>query len=56
MRGCRLLIGAPCSSGTVALASNHMPAKRHVPRLDPKLAGFNLVLRRSRIERLGVFA
>jgi SET domain-containing protein len=33
-----------------------MPAKRHVPRLDPKLASFKLALRRSRIERFGVFA
>jgi SET domain-containing protein len=32
-----------------------MPWKRHVPRLNPKLASFRLQIRRSRIERFGVF-
>ena len=33
-----------------------MPTKRHRPRLNSKLAFFKLQIRRSRIERLGVFA
>jgi uncharacterized protein len=33
-----------------------MPAKHHVPRLNQKLACFKLLIRRSRIERFGVFA
>jgi uncharacterized protein len=33
-----------------------MPAKHHTPRLNAKLACFKLRIRRSRIERFGVFA
>jgi len=33
-----------------------MPTKHHRARLDPKLAYFKLHIRRSRIERYGVFA
>ena len=33
-----------------------MPSKRHIPRLNAKSACFKLEIRRSRIERLGVFA
>lgn len=32
-----------------------MPIERHARRLNPKLACFELVIRRSRIERFGVF-
>jgi uncharacterized protein len=32
-----------------------MPAKHHVPRLNPTLAYFKLLIRRSPIERFGVF-
>jgi uncharacterized protein len=33
-----------------------MPLRRHVPRINPKFAHFPLRIRRSRIERYGVFA
>ena len=33
-----------------------MPTKRHRPRLNSKLACFKLRIRRSRVERFGVFA
>jgi uncharacterized protein len=33
-----------------------MPAKSHVPRISPKHVWFKLYIRRSRIERFGVFA
>jgi uncharacterized protein len=33
-----------------------MPTKHHVPRLSPQFVSFKLVIRRSRIERFGVFA
>jgi SET domain-containing protein len=33
-----------------------MPAKEHIPRLNLKAAGVKLAVRRSRIERFGVFA
>ena len=45
-----MLTGDPRLFGPV-----DMPAKHHVPRLNPKLACFNLYIRRSRIERFGVF-
>jgi uncharacterized protein len=32
-----------------------MPAKRHIPQVDAKLAFFKLYVGRSRIERFGVF-
>jgi uncharacterized protein len=41
----------PCQSGPI-----DMPAKRHTPRINPKFACFPLDIRRSRIERYGVFA
>ena len=33
-----------------------MPPRRHIPRINPKFACFPLHIRRSRIERFGVFA
>ena len=33
-----------------------MPTKRHIPRLNAEFAWFGLRIRRSRIERFGVFA
>src|SRR5271170_7871409 len=33
-----------------------MPTKRHIRRLNVKFVRFKLVIRRSRIERFGVFA
>jgi SET domain-containing protein len=32
-----------------------MPAKHHVPRVNPKFACYKLRIRHSRIERFGVF-
>lgn len=32
-----------------------MPTTRHIPRLNPRFACFKLSIRRSRIERFGVF-
>ena len=48
--GCHLLVCNPRLFGFA-----EMTAKHHVPRLNPKLACFKLHIRRSRIERFGVF-
>jgi len=35
--------------------THDMPTKLHIPRLNPQFVRFKLVIRRSRIERFGVF-
>jgi SET domain-containing protein len=50
-------MGLPIADGRPPSARHcDMPTKRHRPRLNSKLAFFKLQIRRSRIERLGVFA